>query len=385
VARVAATRYRRRDVTTAGRGRGAIANLALAALALLVACALLETGMRLFVWLAPGSAALALSDSDAKRQQRWFAFHEFDAARGGVGVTAFEASAYDPLLGWVPKPNLVDYVHPALMGGRSPISTNSAGMRGRREFPREKPAGVERLVIVGDSFTFGIGERDDDVWPARLAALLDGWEVLNLGVYGYGTDQQYLMLRERGLAWKPDVVVFAAYMEGVLRNGMAFRDYAKPRFVLEGDRLVLTNVPVPSPAELLAHRGAPTKLRSYAFDFVRQRLRAVAPVDPSDVEVERVTRAIVGASFEASRAAGARFLLVLIPMSHAEPTSRRYEQAFTRWAGEFGFPVVNVREPLATAAKRTGTPMVAGHFTPAGSREVARVVHDTLVDLGWTR
>jgi hypothetical protein len=362
------------------RQAGALADAALLLVSLLLSLALLEAAIRLYVWLVPGSAGFVLSDSDAKRQGRWLAAH----AKGVRGdATLSPATRHDSLLGWVLEPNVTNYVLPGQRTARQPFNTNSAGLRGRREFSLEKGPGVRRLVAVGDSFTFGLGDTDDGTWPARLGATLPGWEALNLGVYGYGIDQQYLMLRERGMRWAPDVVVFAAYVDGVRRAGMAFRDYAKPRLVLEGDRLRLTNVPVPSPEELLARRQPPLAWRSYLLDFVRWRLWAVAPVDPSDVELERLARAIVAAAFETAGAGGARFLLVVIPMEETPERSQHLGRLFEQWAAELGFPVLNLAEPLAAAERRTGKPMWAGHFTPAGNAEAAHAIGGALGAAGW--
>jgi hypothetical protein len=363
------------------RARQTAGNLALLICAILGTLALLEAAVRLHLRFAPPSATLAAVDTDLGRRQRWRHYYRFQRERAGEDVAAFEASQHDPLLGWVPRPDLVDYVHPLLSSNRRPVGTNSTGMRGRREFSPDKPVAVRRIVIIGDSFTFGIGEDDDHVWPARLAADLDGWEVLNLGVFGYGTDQQLLMLRERGMRWQPDVVIQAVYVDDHFRNGMAFRDYAKPRFVLEGDTLRLTGVPVPTPDDVLAEADAP--LGSRALAFIRARLRRGDSPRPADADLEPVTRAILHETVRTARAGGARLLLVVIPSQHARQRSRHVENLFSAWAAEFDVPVVNVREPLAARERDTGMPMWAVHFSRAGHEETARVVRRKLADLGW--
>ena len=92
--------------------------------------------------------------------------------------------------------------------------TNSDGMRDDREYPVEKPPGYRRLVFLGDSFTFGSGVVLEQTFVKQLAALLEGWtdvpyrwEVLNLGVPGYGTINEVESLEEKGLKYAPDVVI----------------------------------------------------------------------------------------------------------------------------------------------------------------------------------
>ena len=94
------------------------------------------------------------------------------------------------------------------------ISTNSYGMRDAE--PRDlEPSTSSRIVVLGDSFTFGFGVKDREIWPRRLEFLLDKVtskggrpvDVLNFGVGGYGTRDEALVLEYKGLAWEPDLVI----------------------------------------------------------------------------------------------------------------------------------------------------------------------------------
>src|SRR5689334_19197054 len=68
------------------------------------------------------------------------------------------------------------------------VVTNSLGLRGR-EVVVPKPAGCYRVLVLGDSFTFGWGVELRDSWHARMARELqapDGrsLEVIDAGVPG---------------------------------------------------------------------------------------------------------------------------------------------------------------------------------------------------------
>ncbi|MBU1849701.1 MAG: hypothetical protein KKH40_03155, partial [Nanoarchaeota archaeon] len=39
------------------------------------------------------------------------------------------------------------------------------------------------------------------------------YEVINLGVSGYGTDQELILLQKEGLKYNPDVVILGFYLE----------------------------------------------------------------------------------------------------------------------------------------------------------------------------
>ncbi|HLY39430.1 MAG TPA: GDSL-type esterase/lipase family protein [Candidatus Binatia bacterium] len=104
---------------------------------------------------------------------------------------------------------------------RVPVRTNAAGFRGPA-LPGAKPAGVYRIVALGDSFTFGFGVRERQAWPARLAALLDARtggtprvEVVNLGVPGTGPRDYLWHLAHTGLALQPDLVVIGFFANDV--------------------------------------------------------------------------------------------------------------------------------------------------------------------------
>lgn len=88
---------------------------------------------------------------------------------------------------------------------------NAAGYRGP-EYPERKPAGTKRIVGIGDSSAFGSGVGEGDTYLRRLERLLnagdgDTVQVVNLAVAGYNSHQELEVLRTRGLAFDPDLVV----------------------------------------------------------------------------------------------------------------------------------------------------------------------------------
>ncbi len=86
---------------------------------------------------------------------------------------------------------------------------NSLGIRDKREFgQKEKP----RLVIIGDSFVYGTGLDQDEMIGRRLQEKLPGWEVISAGTIGYSTTQYLQYYKERIRPLKPDIVVFAVFL-----------------------------------------------------------------------------------------------------------------------------------------------------------------------------
>lgn len=76
-----------------------------------------------------------------------------------------------------------------------------------------KPLGVFRMVVVGDSFTFGQSMVFDDAFPKRLERILNlnvhqpKVEVMNYGVEGYSTLQENQMVREVLTDYHPDFIL----------------------------------------------------------------------------------------------------------------------------------------------------------------------------------
>ncbi len=91
---------------------------------------------------------------------------------------------------------------------------NAHGFRGD-DFDDEKPRDTRRVLLLGDSNTFGIGVSWDATFAHRLERWLDRtegthWEVLNMGVPGYSVVQMRRLLESDGARWGPDVVVVYA-------------------------------------------------------------------------------------------------------------------------------------------------------------------------------
>lgn len=109
------------------------------------------------------------------------------------------------------------YFDPADNGVLNKI--NSLGMRGP-EIDENKTTGTYRILALGDSFTFGIGVRDEDTFVRRIEKQLNAqatsaptrYEVLNAGVEGYNTRDEVITLEHRWLKLQPDVVLITFYL-----------------------------------------------------------------------------------------------------------------------------------------------------------------------------
>ena len=87
--------------------------------------------------------------------------------------------------------------------------TNRHGFHDR-EWPTDKPAGEKRVVVVGDSMTWGTGGAGDTWTRIAEEELGEGWRIINLSTYGYDAQQERATLQATG-SFNADLVAIAAY------------------------------------------------------------------------------------------------------------------------------------------------------------------------------
>lgn len=184
-----------------------------------------------------GVSELALRIVRPNAQQPFLVRQSMESERGKFCV-------YDPELGWAGKPNadaafqFVDCEHH--------VRQNKFGFRGTEyDFARTE---TPRMVVLGDSFVWGFGVENDQIFTNLVERQSDpALEVVNLGVSGYGTDQELLLWRSLGRRFAPDKVllVLCPYTD-LSENVAAIKyGYPKPVFHFEPDGHRIENQPVP--------------------------------------------------------------------------------------------------------------------------------------------
>jgi hypothetical protein len=136
-----------------------------------------------------------------------------------VGPTRF---AFDPTLGYIPVPRqkarrklpgVYDFTY----------SNNFQGLRGNREYGPKRP-GACRVLLLGDSFTYGFGVNDDQTFAHLLEQYLRQHnlpaEVINAGNPGKGTDYELKVFQTIGVQFHPDLTVLCFFPGSFLRNAL---------------------------------------------------------------------------------------------------------------------------------------------------------------------
>ena len=148
---------------------------------------------------------------------------------------------YDSELGWFPIANS----NKTFTGSRTiHVEHNARGFRDIEHVVGAKP----RMMVLGDSFVWGYDVEQPERFTEKLRSRLPGWSVYNLGVSGYGTDQEYLLLKREFAFYKPQIVFLVFCRdndEDDNTHNARYGAYYKPYFTIDSDSLTLRGVPVP--------------------------------------------------------------------------------------------------------------------------------------------
>jgi len=310
---------------------------------------------------------------------------------------------FDPLLGWSHRPGVT--------GMKGQVTINERGLRGRHDYPDERPEGVVRIVACGDSFTFCEEVGDADSWPSILEAGREDTEVWNLGVGGYGTDQAFLRFQLMNTG-EIDVLIVGLLLENIGRNVNRYRPrwyprsdtpVTKPRYVPEGHGLRLVRQPYANREELVVavENGSvladleeheywsddhlPDWLewsglaRLYAGSRVyRDRELARLWSDPEGEPFQVTLRLLESFRAKGEERGAQRFLVVIFPIESDVreylASGRRYWSTLVDVLEDRQMDHIDVVELLRDPWSRGEAVFIGTHLSPGSNRRVAEAV-----------
>ena len=161
--------------------------------------------------------------------------------RDGVSERAL-GYQYDAELGWAPIPDSNSSVtNVRTIQARH----NNLGLRDEDFMLDSKPT----IMFLGDSFVWGLDAEANERFTELLKPRIAGYKILAAGVSGYGTDQEYLLLRRLWPKVKPAIVVLIFCTDNDRQDNstnIRYEGYQKPYFTMAPDgSLVLQGQPVP--------------------------------------------------------------------------------------------------------------------------------------------
>jgi hypothetical protein len=294
-------------------------------------------------------------------------------ARVAVAVThRIPVFHSDARAGWANRPNLRREIR-AGDGGQFIISTDAEGHRITRASDEPDPRDTRVLIVAGDSFCLGQSINDSETYAWILAHEMSR-KVVNLGVFGHGTDQQLICLA-RFLEAHPDldigdivVLVLDNEMTDVQLSYQGYIGRTKPWF-----RLTKGKLEEPPYRPSLSDRLMDVSYLYWILNgkraFLMDRNPSIDPVRGIDVVVE-----CLSTMREMAARRGARFHVI----AH-HYIGRPDPFAASAWS-----------EFLQRASARDITPLLhcendwelicydGGHWSPKGHRLVAKILKEHL-------
>jgi hypothetical protein len=202
---------------------------------------------------------------------------------------------YDAELGWLPVPNSSSVIKTFRT---THYKHNSLALRDEEFKLDARPT----IMFLGDSFVWGLDSEASERFSDLLKPKIPDYKILAAGVSGYGTDQEYLLLKRLWPKVKPAVVVLIFCSQNDrLDNSTNSRyfSYQKPYFATLSDRsLMLMGQPVPK-SHLLYFRDywlvRNLWLARLATNvYVRLRYPQVSVPDPTEKLVGKVREFVEG-------------------------------------------------------------------------------------------
>jgi hypothetical protein len=230
----------------------------------------------------------------------------------------------DTDLGWTLRPELRE--------------VNLHGVRDRERM-LARPAEVYRIAVLGDDYSEARGLPLQHTWWNRLEHALNNCsfgagrrvEVLNFGIGGFGTAQQYIQLQTDAIRYQPDLVLLQFNGADDVRNNSFLLEPQKERpfFMLDAKgSLVIDDSFASAPAFRLRASFRHQLLRKVSDKArVVQLLHAMSDVpfisharaeqprenDAAWDEAWRITEALIARSHNFATRNGSRFALVVVP------------------------------------------------------------------------
>lgn len=204
-----------------------VAKLVMLSLSVGLSVAVLEVGMRAIL----------------KRQMDAGSFDRFKEMKArGEKIKVRSASSLAAIITPSVNPRVVYELQPDLemVFGHCSLRINSQGFRSDLTFAKERTPNSIRILGLGDSGMFGWGVNQGSNYLDVATRILNGrgdgvtYEALNTGTPGYNTQMEVELLKDRGLDYKPDIVVV-----GWCENDFSLSHFFLKETPLPKDHLVL--------------------------------------------------------------------------------------------------------------------------------------------------
>jgi hypothetical protein len=225
------------------------------------------------------------------------------------------------------------------------------------EFPREKPSGEFRALMLGDSVTMGYGVAYEGTFSAHLEQELRentagyaSYEVINTGVHGYSTYQELRVLEE-SLDFEPDFIAIGFCLNDVTEPFVVSEEYGGVGLDYHG----VSQTPSPFVGWLSNETGfgrlaQRLSLKSKSVEAEKRteiynvrRMTQVSGSDPEMQEAWRITLTNLAAVYDLARENGKPIVLLVFPFTFQllDESSREPQRVLLEHAATHGVDAID--------------------------------------------
>ncbi len=322
----------------------------------------------------------------------------------GRSIRGEHFQASDPVLGMRYLPGAVwRFTHPEYS---VEYAINAEGFRDRTPHPTPKPVATSRMLLLGDSFTFGQAVDYDQTWPVLVERELDrrGFQVdlVKAGVQGADTRSELILMRQLVQRYDPDVIVVGFLINDLYTNlpytpgdedagegtgeldarvASAFQEKGEDRtfHLLTLARRVVTSFDA---GYIGLYLAAPQR-----GDYLR------TPLPPEALRQLRITETLFRQMVQYCDSLGKSLVVLSIPQQFQVLYARSsrqdtgvdvsyYDRHFSSLARESGFGWVSTLDAFTAAAEHSREELfyrLDGHLTAAGNAVVAEAFLKSVV------
>lgn len=315
------------------------------------------------------------------------------------------------------------------------VTTNSLGLRSQ-EITLKKPTATKRVLVLGDSYTYGIYVDDNETFCALLENSFknenNDIEVVNAGFAdGWSPAEHYCWLVNRGLDFNPDIIIYGFFIgndinvEGLVWDSMDAQGLpnkiSNPDIYVDENGIIRSKIKDEKTVGYSLIYRIPVLRESHLFILLTGRLEKIISnfrhkdnlgwgVDPFPFILKSMSdekmlkqegnfkKLVKGMSLVAQEH-GARYLLLMIPVNFQVDTNllgkvmgsnkfdikRNYFEELKPWLENNNIEYLDLLKAMETQKGKYYPKNGEVHFNPEGHKFTAKELKLKLDELGWLK
>ncbi len=244
------------------------------------------------------------------------------------------------------------------------------GLRGDKELSNQKSDSIQRILFLGDSFTYGMGVEDTETFVQHVADQCPTFDVANTGVISYDTRNELAVFEKFGAGFQPDLTILGFFwndLEGNLGNKVP--DYG---FDEEGNCIRRDEVDWNEDPMAIAEKGEQIPmatgwrlkvainegLRGLRYRFFGIRKRFIQTEEQKQTALDITTELFDVMQCQAEQI-GTELVILGIPdqsqidpedwVKNIDPLNYEVQEFLQTYCAEHGIPFIDPREHMITS------------------------------------